>query len=244
MTKELTAHNDGKVGGVLVGNSHAEGGIKAFNKSTGQPIEVEGNEIIINKKSVEDPTLHDLNGEKLTNKQILSKINSQDGNGVSFAEGGEMHSCGCSGHKHKYNGRDLTDYEIVSEMARGGNIQEVHPIEQLNEMHARYNSFAKGGPFSESIEPEISDFENKLLYTLRYGSKKVITISKEAAEKAKGLVENGLAHITTAGKNFEMYLTRQGEKFISGNSFEKGGPVNGEDIDDMVLAIKKKYLHA
>ena len=35
--------NDAKKGGYFVGQSHAEGGIKAINKDTGQLLEVEGN---------------------------------------------------------------------------------------------------------------------------------------------------------------------------------------------------------
>ena len=41
-------------GGITEGKSHKEGGIPLKVKSTGQNIEVEGGEIIINKKSVSD----------------------------------------------------------------------------------------------------------------------------------------------------------------------------------------------
>jgi hypothetical protein len=40
-------HNQGSVGGYLVGNSHANGGIKAINKSTNTPLEMEGGEVVI-----------------------------------------------------------------------------------------------------------------------------------------------------------------------------------------------------
>lgn len=108
--------NDAKKGGYFKGRSHAEGGIKAVNKDTGQLIEVEGNEVIITKGAVADPTLREFEGEQLTNKQILSKIN-QSGGGVSFEDGGELkegnHTCGCSGKKFNYGGELLEDFNII-----------------------------------------------------------------------------------------------------------------------------------
>lgn len=62
--------SDAKKGGLFVGKSHAEGGIPAIVTDTGQPIEVEGGEAIINKKAT---ALH---------WEELSKINQSAGNGV------------------------------------------------------------------------------------------------------------------------------------------------------------------
>lgn len=61
-------------GGILVGKSHAEGGIKGH--INGNPIEVEGGEVVINKRSA-----------ALFRNQ-LSAINSYNGYGRKFAEGG------------------------------------------------------------------------------------------------------------------------------------------------------------
>ena len=96
---------DGKNGGVFVGNSHKNGGIPAINKDSNQPIEVEGNEVIINKRSVADQTKHEFNGEMLTNREILSKIN-ESGGGVSFADGGDIpETISTSGKEYKYGGK-------------------------------------------------------------------------------------------------------------------------------------------
>lgn len=103
---------DGKKGGYFEGRSHAEGGIKAFNVSTNTPIEVEGGEVIITKKAVDDDDLKEFEGEMLTNREILSRIN-QSGGGVAFEEGGEIHSCNCSGNKFAYGGETIEDYEII-----------------------------------------------------------------------------------------------------------------------------------
>jgi GNAT superfamily N-acetyltransferase len=107
---------DAKDGGYFVGNSHAKGGIKAVNKDTGQIIEVEGNEVIINKRSVSDNTKREFEGEMLTNRQILSKINEMGG-GVKFEAGGNTSEhCACSGKKYKFGGETLEDYVILSRL--------------------------------------------------------------------------------------------------------------------------------
>ena len=72
------------IGGLTKGKSHAEGGIPMKVKSTGQNIEVEGGEVIINKKSVSDTKKHTFDGQKLTKCEIASKINEADGNGVKL----------------------------------------------------------------------------------------------------------------------------------------------------------------
>lgn len=63
-------------GGIIVGKSHAEGGIPAIVGGS-TPIELEGGEAIITKNAVADPR----------KRAILSAINSSSG-GVSFAQGG------------------------------------------------------------------------------------------------------------------------------------------------------------
>ena len=49
--EKIKKTSDGKKGGLFTGKSHAEGGIPAIVVDTGQPIEVEGGEAIINKKA-------------------------------------------------------------------------------------------------------------------------------------------------------------------------------------------------
>ena len=107
--------DDAKKGGLFVGQSHANGGIKAYNVSTNQPIEVEGGEIIITKRAVADGSKKEFEGQMLTNKEILSKIN-ESGGGVAFKDGGEIHGCGCSGKKYKFGGETLEDYMIIRKM--------------------------------------------------------------------------------------------------------------------------------
>ncbi len=83
--------SDGLQGGMLKGDPHSapSGGIDAVVVTdNNKPVKLEGDEVIINKKSVKDPEVKTLRG---TNKEILSQINTQDGNGVPILEeGGEI----------------------------------------------------------------------------------------------------------------------------------------------------------
>jgi hypothetical protein len=113
-------HSLGSVGGYLVGRPHSKGGIKAIVKSTNQPIEMEGGEVVITKPAVDDRSLREFEGEMLTNRQILSRIN-QSGGGVAFEDGGEVPSeMHLMGKIYKYGGKTMTDREIVKMMAMGG----------------------------------------------------------------------------------------------------------------------------
>ena len=63
------------VSGYMKGKSHKQGGI---------PIEVEGGEVIINKKSVASKKKRKFDGKKMTNCQVLNKINTENKNGVKI----------------------------------------------------------------------------------------------------------------------------------------------------------------
>jgi hypothetical protein len=56
-------------GGYLVGRSHKNGGIKGVNVDTGDPIEVEGGEVVITKPAVESNKYYTLNGKKMKPKE-------------------------------------------------------------------------------------------------------------------------------------------------------------------------------
>lgn len=85
--KNYFEHKSGSAGGLLVGKRHSEGGIKAINNSTGQPLEMEGGEVVITRDAVSDPTPVEFEGKKMTKREVLSEIN-QSGGGVAFADGG------------------------------------------------------------------------------------------------------------------------------------------------------------
>lgn len=136
--------NDGKKGGYFEGRSHAEGGIKAFNVSTQTPIEVEGGEVIITKKAVDDDDLKEFEGEMLTNREILSRIN-QSGGGVAFEDGGEIHSCGCNGRKFAYGGETIEDYEIIRRLQSSYDKKENMKAIKTNYGHNLMRKMKEGG---------------------------------------------------------------------------------------------------
>jgi len=138
--KDYFSHGSGNVGGVLVGKRHSEGGIKAVNKSTNQPLEMEGGEVVITRNAVSDDTKREFEGKMMTNREILSKIN-ESGGGVSFADGGDIpESIYTSGKEYKYGGKMMKDHEIVSScgckhsMADGGIIKPEKPIEKMTKL--------------------------------------------------------------------------------------------------------------
>ena len=77
-------------GGVTVGPSHDEGGMKYENRSTGEILELEGGEGIINKHSIASNKKVKLNGQSMTICEAGSYLNQMEGNGKSFECGGKM----------------------------------------------------------------------------------------------------------------------------------------------------------
>lgn len=142
-------YDDATVGGYFVGKLHKEGGIKGINKSTGQPIEVQSSEVIITAPAVADQTKREFEGEMLTNREILSKINVSGG-GVSFEQGGDIpKELYYNGSSYNYGGNTMTDYEIMQKMNDCGCEHEY-----------------KGGGELNSYQQKIADLkrENKSTY--------------------------------------------------------------------------------
>jgi hypothetical protein len=97
---------DAKDGGLLVGKSHAEGGMKAVVVDTGQPIEVEGGEAVIIKEAVEE------------HKEELTRINTDGGNGVPILKkGGELEKGIEIEKEHMGTIQKVYDHEITPEEA-------------------------------------------------------------------------------------------------------------------------------
>ena len=71
-------------GGITKGKSHKEGGIPMQVKSTGQKVELEGGEGVINKRNMSDTKKHTFDGKELTKCEIASEINSDNNNGVKI----------------------------------------------------------------------------------------------------------------------------------------------------------------
>jgi predicted acetyltransferase len=70
-------------GGLAYGNSHDKGGMPMKVKSTGQNIEIEGGEGVVNKRSMQSTKKVEFQGQKMTPCEAVSKIN-QMGGGVKI----------------------------------------------------------------------------------------------------------------------------------------------------------------
>lgn len=144
-------YKDGSLGGYAVGRMHKTGGIKGTVKGGGQQVEFQGNEVVITAPAVADNTKHEFNGQMLTNRQILSKIN-EAGGGVSFAKGGPMpKTVKCFGKKYTYGGKLVTDHDIVGSCgcthekaqskAKGGEIENEYLTVYHGTMDKGYGSY-------------------------------------------------------------------------------------------------------
>lgn len=70
-------------GGLAYGNSHDKGGMPLTVKSTGQNIEIEGGEGVVNKRSMQSAKKVEFQGKQMTPCEAVSKINEMGG-GVKF----------------------------------------------------------------------------------------------------------------------------------------------------------------
>jgi hypothetical protein len=119
MAKRFFETNNGSKGGMLKGKAHYDsegnslGGIKAIvTDQGGTPVELEGNEVIINKKTVQSDKVLTVKG---TPKEILSTLNQMEGNGVAIGD---------------------EEAEILAKYIQGGNISNMTP----SELKAFYNT--------------------------------------------------------------------------------------------------------
>jgi hypothetical protein len=141
-------HNDGSLGGFLIGRLHKDGGIKAVNKATGQPLEMQSNEIIITAPAVADTTKRNFEGKMMTNREILSKINS-DGGGVSFADGGDIPAkIHTTDKEYEYGGKMVHDTDIAHNLGMNSTLkkgkQQFYSGGMTYDVDAIYNAIKKG----------------------------------------------------------------------------------------------------
>jgi hypothetical protein len=168
-------HDKGTMSGYLVGKTHAEGGIKAVNKSTGQPLEMQGGEVVITAPAVADQTKNEFNGKMMTNREILSQINV-NGGGVAFANGGDISKVKHTGASYNYGGRTMTDYEIIQE---------------INSCVCEHSEFDKGG--------DVDYVTYKEKYNKKYNYRKNKSHSLKEISKDTGVSIKGLRQIYNKG---------------------------------------------
>ena len=191
---QTMVYDDASVGGYFVGKLHSEGGIKMVNKSTGQPLEVQGSEVIITAPAVNDNTKREFQGKMMTNREILSKINS-DGGGVSFADGGEMpKSIKHTGASYKYGGKTMTDHEIMTSMNKGGHLAEGFSLRDIADIHqvplAELKKQVRLGMEAESEHTSSKREQMKIVKDHLFENPEYYTLLKKVGLKKGGEVES------------------------------------------------------
>jgi len=153
--KDKIVHASGEAGGMLVGKRHSKGGIKAINKSTGQPLEMEGGEVVITRDAVSDNKKRSFNGKMMTNRQILSAIN-ESGGGVSFADGGQVPSdvqFDCNA-EYEYGGKTMCGKDLAYAMGGVTTAIVTDPNEAMADLQATYgfgDVYKDGGATDDEI---------------------------------------------------------------------------------------------
>lgn len=186
-------HNKGTLSGYLVGKTHDEGGIKAINKSTGQPLEMQGGEVVITAPAVADQTKREFNGEMLTNREILSKINEMGG-GVSFAKGGDIpEKMKYSGASYNYGGKTMTDHEIMMLINNGGHLAKGMTLKQIADKHdvtlSKLNHQVKLGLKAESEHTSSKREQMQIVKDHLFENPEYYTLLKKAGLKKGGEVK-------------------------------------------------------
>jgi hypothetical protein len=168
-------------GGITEGKSHKEGGIPMVVKSTGQHVELEGGEGVVNKRNMASTKTYEFEGKQMTTCEIASEINSADGNGVKI-------DCdNVTGKKYEYaKGGKILDEEQESsfkEWMDDGNVVEFEKgvystqdaqysnrLKGMDELRRYFrkeflsDSYAKGGGVEKIDKKQLLiDLQNKYL---------------------------------------------------------------------------------
>jgi len=217
-------------GGITKGKSHAQGGIPLTVKSTGQKVELEGGEGVINKKSMSDKTLHNFEGEKLTKCEIASKINSDNNFGV------KINCDGVVGKKYSNGGNINLATINNNHFRKGGAIDSYSESQNIGEYQKALSKFLEyGSPYAveeiytgdyrkeieepleeldSNIDEEQNVFQKKMLQNIKTQNdiidlKEILSISSEQTKPS---------------------IKKEIEKLTKLNSFARGGKTSKNKI--------------
>jgi len=210
-----------KRGGITYGKSHAEGGIPVKNQSTGDMLEVEGGEGIVNKRSMASDKKVKLNGKEMTICEAVSQLNQLEG-GVQF-------SCD-----------DVEDRQFIEAMARGGELErgvrtEQEHIQVLKDLYAK------------RITPKQASkriAKDHLKEDSRYYSK-LAKMEGKMAKGGKTKIESPLEFYDwvkfSSGDVFQVIGIEKDEIKLSSND-TNGGSVKFSDIEKMLKSNQLKII--
>ena len=224
-------------GGITKGKSHAEGGMPMVVKSTGQKVELEGGEGVINKKNMADTQKHEFEGKMLTKCEIASEINSDGGNGV------EIDCDGIVGKKYKHqDGGRLAEGGEIKELSDKGvvwdNIVEF-AFKKLN------NNLVKNGyeePKTSSTNRIFSSIAKNLSKKNPFTNPNGATISRDVLKKAyyddikQTLIRQNKYQEDNAQNFWINFAVNSDElkQYIGGSTYAEGGDVEMNEVTRFV----------
>lgn len=223
-------HDKGTMSGYLVGKTHAEGGIKAVNKATGQPLEMQGGEVVITAPAVSDQTKNEFNGKMMTNREILSQINV-NGGGVAFAKDGMEipKKLKHTGATYSYGGKTMTDHEIYKHIT-GGHLAKGKTLSQIAKMHnvtlKQLQSQVNMGMKAESEHTSSKREQMKIVKDHLVENPKYYTLLKKAGLKKGGSLVKDAKSGNTPARDLNNY-----NDVVDVQSDGKVGGYSGIDMD-------------
>lgn len=165
-------------GGKVIGKPHTQGGEKFEVGDSGRVVELEGDEAVINKRSMGDDTEYTVKG---TPAQIASAVNA-NGGGVEFAKGAKL--------KNNQTG-EVKQFQEGGELDEDMDIDENHDNQEDAQNENKDKSFFNHEFFSHYIE-------NGALITGGYFSKSTAvmedggrTDGESGGEGSDASVDNG-----------------------------------------------------
>jgi hypothetical protein len=231
-------HDEGTMSGYLVGKLHKDGGIKAVNKATGQPLEMQGGEIVITAPAVSDTTKREFEGKMMTNREILSKINS-DGGGVSFADGGDIPAkINTTDCEYKFGGKLVKDTDIAHSLGMNSTLkkgkQQFSSGDTTYDIDAIYNAIKKGKLRLKTKEVEtfpmkypVYDKNYAENHKIDFRKPNGITVLTESGEEVlidgNHRMNNAYSNGRKTMKTYYIEDPKQISKFSKKNKFELGG---------------------
>lgn len=230
--------NDGSLGGFLIGRTHKDGGIKAINKGTGQPLEMQVNEVVITAPAVADTKKHNFNGKMMTNREILSKINS-DGGGVSFADGGDIPAkIHTTDKEYEYGGKMVHDIDIAHSLGMNSTLKKGKQYfssgDNTYDVDAIYNAIKKGKLLLKTKEIEtfpmkypVYDKNYAENHKIDFRKPNGITVRTESGEEilidGNHRMNNAYSKGRKTMKTYYVEDLKQIAKFTKKNNFDLGG---------------------
>jgi hypothetical protein len=231
-------HDKGTMSGYLVGKLHKDGGIKAVNKATGQPLEMQGGEVVITAPAVSDQTKREFEGKMMTNREILSAINEKGG-GVSFANGGDIpakiHTTDC---EYKFGGKVVKDTDIAHSLGMNSTLkkgkQQFSSGDTTYDVDAIYNAIKKGKLRLKTKEVEtfpmkypVYDKNYAENHKIDFRKPNGITVLTESGEEVlidgNHRMNNAYSKGRKTMKTYYVEDPKQISKFSKKNKFELGG---------------------